>query len=122
MWIFTRYGFYSIAVANKSDQPGAPPDASLLMIRARSRAHIENLRARFAELRGTEIQVWPHRDYNFRILVAKEIWVQVIAELAREQTWSNFKNQVATSMPGDHNYNDALHEVWRLMSALQETS
>jgi hypothetical protein len=48
MWIFTRYGFFSIACARQSD--GAV-DPGTVMVRARRRAHLEKLAERFEALR-----------------------------------------------------------------------
>jgi hypothetical protein len=71
MWIFARYGFYSIACASK---PRGPLDRESLMIRARCRAHLENLQKPFPELAASEVLTWPHRDYRYRIIVAKSVW------------------------------------------------
>jgi hypothetical protein len=117
MWIFTRYGFYSIACANK---PDGSLDAQSLMIRARSSAHIKNLQVRFSALADNEILTWPGRDYRYRLIVPKDVWVAVAAELAQEQNWSNFKNEVAR-FQGDAgtDYVMALHEVWSQMYGFQ---
>ena len=115
MWLFTRYGFYSIACASKHD--GAL-DLKTLMIRSRLKAHLEKLQARFPRLSGAEIFTSPIRDYRYRILVDREVWEVVVAELVKEQTWSNFKNEVATFGGGDE-YVRALHEVWHVMHRLQ---
>jgi hypothetical protein len=42
MWLFTRYGFYSVACALKEN--GAA-DPARVMIRARCAAHLEQLKA-----------------------------------------------------------------------------
>lgn len=120
MWIFTRYGFYSVASATAEANSDASADPNPMMVRARSKAHLENLQKRFKELAGCQILEWPGRDYRFRIIVGKKTWAAVIAELAREQTWSNFKNKVASSLGGDHAYIHSLHEVWSVMRNLQE--
>lgn len=92
MWIFTRYGFYSIASAG--DEYRAL-DAKSVMIRARLKVHLQNLKKRFPELEDVEILVWPRRDYRYRIIIPKAQWVAVVAGLASEQEWSNFKNETA---------------------------
>jgi hypothetical protein len=118
MWIFTRYGFYSIACA---DAAGGGVDPHTLMIRARRRAHLEKLQARFASLGHTQIKVTPGRDYRYRIVVPKQVWVGIVSELAQEQEWSNFKNEAERyqSTPGT-DYAHALHEVWSTMHRFQE--
>jgi hypothetical protein len=115
MWLFTRYGFYSIACAR---QVNGSVDPDALMIRARVAAHLRDLQRRFPALAGKEIVTLPDRDYRFRLIVPKEIWADTLAALAREQDWSNFKNEVA-QFHGRDDYERALHEVWRVMYDLQ---
>lgn len=122
MWIFTRYGFYSVARATAEANSDASADPNPVMVRARRKAHLENLQKRFKVLSGCQVLEWPDRDYRFRIIVGKETWATVIAELAREQTWSNFKDQVASSLSCDLEYLHSLHEVGSVMRNLQEGS
>jgi hypothetical protein len=68
MWLFTRYGFYSIACARQANG-SVDPDA--LMIRARVAAHLRDLQRRFPALAGKEIVTLPDRDYRFRLIVPK---------------------------------------------------
>src|SRR6266700_2772783 len=104
MWLFTRHGFYSIASAANAGKPGDPPNPASVMVRARRRSHLENLQKRFQETSPYEIKEWPGRDYRFRIIIPKEIWICVISEPAREQTWSNFKDEAAAFQSEDHDY------------------
>jgi len=119
VWLFTRYGFYSIACAQKED---GSLDPSMLMVRARRKSHIEALQKRFAQLTAHEIVSLPGRDYKYRLIVAKDSWTKIVAELASEQEWSNFKNEAAR-FGGAKNadYVHALHEVWATMNDLQST-
>jgi len=118
MWIFVKYGFYSIACAAK---PDGTPDPATLMIRGRTREHMQNLQSRFPALADFTVVVLLDCDYKYRMIVPKSVWVPVLAELAQEQTWSNFKNQ-ATDYAGRHQseYIDALHRVWSIMFNLQD--
>jgi len=115
MWLFTRYGFFSVACAS---EPGGALDADTLMIRARSKAHLQRLQLRFPAIGDTEIITTPNTDYRYRIVVPKSAWANTIAELATEQTWSNFKNEVAR-FGGRNEYEQALHEIWLIMHRLQ---
>lgn len=117
MWIFTRYGFYSIACARHED---GTVDPGTVMIRARRITHLQNLQKRFPALTESEITTLPDRDYRYRIIAAKSAWVPALAELGQEQEWSNFKNEVANYQGNsDHEYHDALHDVWSVMYKLQ---
>ena len=119
MWLFTRYGFYSVASANR---PDGSLDTQTVMVRARRIAHLRSLQLRFPALATGEIQTWPNRDYRCRLIVSKTSWVTIVSELAREQEWSNFKNEAARyqGTPGA-DYVRALHDVWSVMSRLQES-
>lgn len=119
IWIFSIYGFYSIACA---DKPDGSLDRDTVMVRARCKDHLKNLQARFPELASAEIVSWPNRDYRYRLLVPKTAWVRALQGMAEEQEWSNFKNQVAKRQGRGRNaYTHALHDVWEIMYRLQES-
>ena len=119
MWLFTRYGFFSIACAANAD---GLPDPQNLMIRARCEGHLLHLQKRFPGISSAEIMQLPERDYRYRIIVPKDAWVQVIDELAREQEWSNFKDEAARFQgPAGRGYVSALHRVWEVMYRFQAT-
>jgi len=118
MWVFTRYGFYSIACASKKD--GSLDDQSL-MIRARCKAHLLSLQKRFPALADGKILELPHRDYGYRLIIPKASWIAILGELAQEQEWSNFKDEAARYQGASgRGYVDALHEVWGVMNRLQQ--
>ena len=120
MWIFTIYGFYSIACADKPGTKEIDPDT--VMVQARVKKHLQNLQRRFPVLAKTKILTWLGRDYSFRLIVPKAVWVDALKELAVEQTWSNFKDE-ATAREAEVGgpYIDKLHEEWRTMLRLQES-
>jgi hypothetical protein len=118
MWIFTRYGFFSIA---SGDAAGGGVDPRTVAIRARRRGHLEKLQQRFTPLVRTQIKSTPGRDYRYRIVVPKDLWVGILSELAHEQEWSNFTKEAARHQgtPGA-DYCRTLHEIWSLMRRFQE--
>ncbi len=118
MWIFVKYGFYSIACA---DKPDGTRDPEAVMIRARRRDHVQNLQTRFPVLAEFAVVVLHNRDYKYRVIVPKAVWIPVLAEMAQEQTGANFKDEAA-DYAGTHGseYVDALHRVWSVMYSLQE--
>lgn len=119
MWLFTRYGFYSIACASKAS---GGIDQQTLMIRARNKRHLEKLQARFPLLAEAEIITTPIQDYRYRIIVLKSDWTRIVAELAEEQTWSNFKSEAARFQgKAATDYVHALHDVWSVMYKIQDT-
>ena len=115
MWLFTRYGFYSVACAS---QPNGSIDPATVMIRARRAAHLINLQKRFPALADGEIVTLLNRDYHYRLIVSKEVWAGTLAELAREQDWANFKNEAA-KFNGLDEYVNALHKIWSVMYGIQ---
>jgi hypothetical protein len=117
MWLFTIYGFFSVACASK---PDGSLDRDTLMIRARRSDHLRKLQKRFPSLPKAKIITLTGRDYRYRIIVPKNIWVAALTQLAEEHAWSNFKRQVAKHQgTGGADYIGALHEVWEVMNRFQ---
>jgi len=123
MWVFTKHGFFSAVCARQgSGQHGQPLDPNRIMVRARVRAHLKALRKRFAILlQDCEIQEFTGTDYAFRIFVAKPVWSQVLAGLAEETDYDNFKSEVARHQGrSGAAYEGSLHDVWSVMYKLQK--
>jgi hypothetical protein len=123
MWVFTKHGFFSAVCARQGNgKYGQPVDPNVIMVRARVRAHLEALKEHFAELLGQcEIQDFTGTDYAFRIFVAKPVWSQVLAGLAEETDYDNFKSEVARHQgKAGSAYAHSLHDVWSVMNKLQK--
>jgi hypothetical protein len=123
MWIFTKYGFFSAVCARQGDgRHSEAVDPSRIMVRARVRAHLEQLRSRFTELLNDfEIQVSKSTDYAYRMFIPKSVWVEVISALAEETEYDNFKSEVSNHQGrAGAAYEHALHEVWDVMHELQK--
>lgn len=106
MWIFTRYGFYSLSA-----------DGDIVWIRGRKKSHLQALKDRFM-LEG-EILEDAGTDYKYRIKTNKRFAASIMYELTIEQEWGNFKNEVA-NYSKDRAYIHSLHEVWDTMYGIQE--
>jgi hypothetical protein len=116
MWIFTIYGFYSVACVKGAD---GRPVQDTVMVRARKKKHLQNLKDKFAAIEG-EIITSNHADYRYRVVMPKDVWVSILSELAAEQRWSNFKNEVADNWAlCGSDYHETLHEVWEAGRKLQ---
>jgi len=124
MWLFTKHGFFSAVCARQGNgKHDQPIDPDRIMVRARLRAHLQALKERFADLLGAcVIQESSGTDYAYRLFVPKPVWMQVLAALAEETDYDNFKSEVArhqeTTGAG---YKRALHDVWWVMHTLQTT-
>ncbi len=96
MWIFTKHGFFSAVCARQGDgKHGQPVDPDRIMVRARVRSHLEALKQRFPDLLGEgEIREFAGTDYAYRLFVQKSAWMRVLAGLAEETDYDNFKSEV----------------------------
>ena len=101
---------------------GRPVDPDRIMVRARVRGHLEVLKKRFPDLIGQcEIQESAETDYAYRLFVQKSAWTQVLAGLAEETDYDNFKSEVARHQGrAGAAYEHSLHEVWSVMHRLQK--
>jgi hypothetical protein len=122
MWVFTKYGFFSAVCARKGGgKYGQPVDPDRIMIRSRLRSHLEALLKRFPDVLGeSEIQTFAGTDYAFRVFVAKPAWSGMLAAMAEETNYDNFKSEVARHLDKDGiAYEKSLHDVWDVMYGLQ---
>lgn len=87
MWIFTKQGFFSVVQDFR--------DPSVLLVRARDRADLERL----AEgLRAPpEILVTAQGDYPFRVFLSRRDFASLLASLAADIDYTNFKAAVGES-------------------------
>ncbi len=123
MWIFTKYGFFSAVCARQgAGEYSQPVDPDRMMVRARLRGHLEALITRFPELlENCAIKETSSTDYAFRFFVEKPAWSQVLAALAEDVDYDNFKSAVARHQGASGAaYEHSLHKVWSVMNALQK--
>ena len=93
-----------------------------VMVRGRRKDHLQNLRDRFPVIADAEIVTMADRDYRCRFVVPKSVWAPILAQLAEEQEWSNFKSEVAAYQGAEGaSYVRALHDVWGIMYRLQNS-
>lgn len=150
MWTFTTIGFFSAVCARQGDGSyGKPVDPDRMMIRARMREHLENLK-RFASetaavihedpnaqrdvdgvayhamalehLCRAKIHVSTSTDYCCRMFIPKGAWAIVLQYLAMAEDYDNFKSAVLKAEGCKSDYEIALHGVWTQMYRLQEKS
>ena len=123
MWLFTKHGFFSAVCARQGDgKHGQPVDPDRIMVRARVGGHLEALKKRFPELLAEcRIHESAGTDYAYRLFVQKSGWTQVLAGLAEETDYDNFKSEVAHHQGrSGAAYEHSLHEVWSVMHRLQK--
>ena len=125
MWMFTKYGFFSVTGAPTGRSKSGPPDGKHVQVRARKEDHLDELKSRFPKKLGAcPVVRTPRADYKFRIVVPTDVWLEVAAELAGEAAeYGNFKKECTRFADGwDQEYIDALHAVWARMLRLEEPS
>jgi hypothetical protein len=123
MWIFTKHGFFSAVCARQGNgKHGQPVDLERIMVRARVRSHLDALKKQFPDLLNEcDIQESAGTDYAYRLFMQKSAWMQVLAGLAEETDYDNFKTEVAHHQGNaGAAYEHSLHDVWSVMHKLQK--
>jgi hypothetical protein len=117
------YGLRRIIYSTRPAEPLQPVDPDRIMVRARIRVHLEALKKRFPDILGKcEIQESAGTDYAYRLFVPKSAWTQVVAGLADETDYDNYKSEVACHQGKEGAaYEHSLHEVWSMLHRLQKS-
>lgn len=115
MWIMTPYGFFSVVCAKDSSdllEADLPRDDKMV-IRARDRAHLENLKKAIPG-RLPRINSHAGTDYPFRITADRDVVLAVVARMAEDIDYTNFKNEAHRVSPKDKPFHKFLMEIWNL--------
>lgn len=103
MWLFTVYGMFSCVRCKTTGG---------MLLRARDRDHLDRLKA--ATGLDGKIHSTPMCDYHYRMIITNEEFQEVIAQLACEIDWGNFKSAVHDRM-GSCWYGSVLIRVWDIV-------
>lgn len=117
MWLFTKYGFYSVVNARRVDgEHLGTVDPDRVVVRGRLLLHVESLKNRFHELLGSyAIEETTTASYAYRMFLPKEIWVEVLQALAEEMAYDGFTSEVAKfQRQAGKDYLKMLEEVWQV--------
>jgi hypothetical protein len=112
MWIACVDGFFSTVI--DKIEPGR------MLIRARCEKDIKNLYDRYRDKCPSmrEPTSDDSRDYRYRLSVSKRDWVKLVAELASNVDYPNFKTAVH-QLPDQENKNRPYLEIWSIMHDVQ---
>lgn len=115
MWVFTTKGFYSAVCVG--DYGASNPD---IAVRSRVREDLVRFLDKVEE--GEEmfpILELPGRDYPYRVIVPRNVWVQFMTATASEVDYPNFKDAVK----GVLGYGRAslYTKVWSVMYGAEKT-
>jgi hypothetical protein len=119
MWIYTKYGFYGVVCARKTDNSNSLPDPSRLTIRTRNKQHLLNLQEKFPELQEYKIHEDGNADYLYRIFIPAEIFPSIMARLSEEIDYDRFKPAVE-HFDGSDKYKSMLLDVWHATYKYQD--
>jgi hypothetical protein len=107
MWVFTTDGF--ISCVRQGDR---------VAVRARERETLEALDAAYPDLMSGDVDVSSGTDYRYRTFVTPHNFALLMASLAADVDYPNFKAAVLERQ-GKTRYERALHEVWTAMARTQ---
>lgn len=108
MWGFLPEGFFS-AVQDKKDP-------NMIVVRARIKGDLDNLRARFVPTLGPTIGDEEGSDYPYRAYVPREDFALGAYKMVMDGiTYTNFKSAVS-SRRGHDKYYTALTKIWGIMA------
>jgi len=115
LWVFTTRGFFSIVEHKK--------DPNRLLIRARVRKDIDNIKMLFEEL-GLEVSDVVENvsfDYRYRVFADRSDWASVIIQLITDMGYTNFKNAVyeKDSLEIRDKRHEAYLDIWAIMHEVQ---
>jgi hypothetical protein len=111
MWIASTIGWLSV-VRDRQTKGG-------VLVRPRAKADIDNLHRRFGKrYKMTQPRSDETRDYRWRVSMKRRDWVKIVAQLASEVDYCNFKSAVH-ARPDQSNKDSAYLSVWSAMLAVQ---
>jgi hypothetical protein len=111
MWLMTKHGFFSV-VAHRDVE-------DVFLIRARRKSHLQALKVLFASrLKKTKIKKNNKADYKWRMIVKRDIALEIFARLFVQIDYPNFKNEVQ----GQPDYHKFLSNTWLEGLELQDPS
>jgi len=116
MWLFTKYGFYSI-VRKPFSGIKETYEEKPFQVRSRIKDDLNNLK-KAAEIESEVIET-KNSDYRYRMFVGKEDFLSVMNALVDSVDYPNFKNEVAKHRDQRHKLH-SYHDIWRLMYNIQK--
>jgi len=111
MWLFTKFGFFSIVQK--------PEDIATQTVTIRSRVKNDLISLCKQYLKSNpKILTFRNSDYRHRITVPKSEFAAAIAEISLDIDYDNFKNEVHRSQGGDRAavYSDVWADVYQLQT------
>lgn len=112
MWMFTKYGFFSIVLDSQN--------LSLAAIRGRAVKDLEALKKAFpALLQDAEIKLTPERDYYCRLTIDRTQLPELYAAMAEAIDYPDFKTELKRTHAQDDKL-PLLNNLWGTMNRYQD--
>ena len=111
MWIFSKYGFYSVVKVSERRNPDEE-----YMIRARNKEQIEKLK-KVMQIEKPVV-VTRNADYAYRLVVTEEEYKRFIEVMEQSVDYTNFKSACARASK-NHKWIECLHDIWNVMFDFQ---
>lgn len=121
MWLALTSGFFSCTCPINRKTGGRVDDR--IQIRARLRKHLGALLHDHKDIFEGEDKTITEdagTDYRFRIVVSRQCFIKLMADVAMSNHNTNFKNAVAARWGHDDPYTKMLHKVWHVGYDAQE--
>ncbi len=110
MWLQTTDGFFSVVEHRDNDE--------LVLIRARAREDLENLTRYEAEgFEDQHIIEDLRADYQWRLIVPRAAWLEVLTKLTNEIDYDNFKDAVKAKQGQERA--SLYMSIWGILRRLQ---
>lgn len=109
MWLFTKYGFYSIVKDSNNAH---------YKCRARRKKDLVNLVSNFKYLKEYEIHCDKRADYHYRIFISQNHFSMLMLNFSNSIDYSNFKDNINGSADQVDKI-DYYSEVWEMMYSYQ---
>lgn len=106
MWLFCKHGFFS-AIEHFDHK-------DVIHVRARFKGDLERLCAAFQI--EPKVSRTPENDYPYRMDFTREQWTKIVATVANEIDYHNFKKSVHDGSKRDRAYMD----VWAALRCVQD--
>ena len=125
MWLFTRWGFYSIACARQGNDgsTGNEIDSHSLVIEAFDEQHLTALKSHLPDLIGNcFIKKVADSEFRFHMIVDKNIWSQVMLSLSQELNYDDFREEmVRKHSMDDPAYLKAMTDIEQFVAKIPST-
>lgn len=112
MWIFTKYGYFSIVKDQRNSEH--------YQIRSRTLNDIKNV-VKLLELTDKYIITTSNADYLYRIVIDKSDYKSFMDQITESVNYTNFKDMTHNTLD-QIDKSELLLEIWCIMKEYQENN